>query len=156
MHLCSHVKKAEDPFCIISCRPSLDIISPLEALITITAGIPRTPNAEFNCLKSRINIKISLEFQSIRDQFISCTIPVSFNNMSFLEARESWPSSNMDFVRNELGTNELLPVELFFSSLFGRFSVCLQETGQKVRKKSVQLAEVHSSVPKLLFTNSML
>ena len=51
--LCSHVEKAEDPFCIISWRPSLDIISPLEALITITAGIPRTPKAEFNCLKSR-------------------------------------------------------------------------------------------------------
>jgi hypothetical protein len=30
-----------------------------------------------------------------------------------------------------------------FSSLFGRFAVCSQQTGQKDNKKSVQLAEVH-------------
>ena len=85
--------------------------------------------------KAEINIKISLEFQSIRDQFISCTIPVSFNNMSFLEARESWPSSNMDFVRNKFGTNELLPVELFFPHFLAGFLCVCRKPAKKWEKK---------------------
>ena len=42
----------------------------------------------------------------------------------------------MDFVRSNFCTNEPLPVEHFFPHL------CLQQTGQKVRKK-VFMAEVH-------------
>ena len=44
----------------------------------------------------------------------------------------------MDFVRNKFGTNEPLPVEHFFP-----YFLAAQQTGQKLRKKSVQRAEVH-------------
>ena len=41
----------------------------------------------------------------------------------------------MDFVRSNFDTNEPLPVEHFFPHFLGRFAVCAQQTGQKVRKK---------------------
>ena len=45
----------------------------------------------------------------------------------------------MDFVRSNFGTNEPLSVEHFFP-----YFLAAQQTGQKVREKSVQLAEFNS------------
>ena len=55
MQLSSHCLKATEPYCMISWRPSLDKMSPF-LLMTITAGMPRTPKALFNSLE-KLNCK---------------------------------------------------------------------------------------------------
>ena len=49
----------------------------------------------------------------------------------------------MDFVRSHFGTNEPLTSWTLFLTLFGRFALCAQQTGQKVRKKVFNWSEVH-------------
>jgi hypothetical protein len=49
----------------------------------------------------------------------------------------------MDFVRSKFGTNEPLPVEHFFPHFLAGL-LCVQQTGQKVRKKVFICTEVTS------------